>query len=104
MHLAKLLRRQNRALGRGLSRHGRNLFQLKSRHKHGRRRDASPPINFPTSAKELYSWSEGNVQNHFRGAAVKLLWKSEDRTFAEVLAIGGAPDGDVQGLLFNLGG
>ena len=52
--------------------------------------------------QEPYLCAQRNVQYHFCRTAIKLLWKSEKRGFAESLAIGGAPEGDVEGLLFKL--
>jgi len=72
--------------------------------KAGRGRAAAPAIEFPAGAKEFYFGPKGDIENHFGGAAIKLLRDFEQGTLAEILAVGGAPDGNVEGFLFDLFG
>jgi hypothetical protein len=83
-------------------RHGRNLLQLKARHKHRRGSHAAPAVHFPLGAEELYLRAQGDVQYHFCGATIELLGNLEKRLPAKVLAIGRAPDGYVERFLLEL--
>ena len=96
------MRGKNRAFGRGVSRHWRNFFQLQAGHEHGRGRDATPAVEFPTGSKEFDLRAEGDVENHLGGAAIELLRELKKRALAEILAVGGTPEGDVEGLLLDL--
>lgn len=90
------------ALGSGVPRHRRDFFELQASDESRSGRDTTPAVEFPARAEEFNFGTQGNVENHFSGATVELLWKPEDRTFAEAVAIRGAPDGDVKGFLLDL--
>jgi len=75
---------------------------LQTGKEHGCRRDAAPAIEFPARAKEFNFLSQGDVENHLGDAAIELLRELEKRALGEVLAVGGAPDGDVEGFLLDL--
>jgi len=90
------------ALGGGVARHGGNFFELQTCDEAGRGGDAAPAIEFPAGAEEFDFGAKRDVENHFGGAAIKLLRDFKERTLAEVLIVGGAPDGDVEGFLFDL--
>jgi len=67
-------------------------------------RDAAPAIQVPAGAKVFDIEAKRDVENHFGGAVVELLGEFEEREFAKVLAIGRAPDGNVEGFLLDLVG
>src|SRR5208283_1039610 len=92
----------NRALGRGILRHRRNFSQGQSSHKHGRGGDASPAIEFPSSAEKTHFGAQGKIEYHFGSAAIELLRNFQIRFLAEVLAIRGTPNRNFEGLLLNL--
>jgi len=71
------LRGENRALGWGVPRHRRNLFELQAGNEHGCWRDAAPAIKLPARAKEFDLRAQGDVENHLGGAAVELLRELE---------------------------
>src|SRR5713101_7454006 len=96
------LRGEHRAFGRGVARHRRNLFELQGSYEHGCGRDSTPAVELPAGAKEFDFRAHGDVENHLGGATIELLRELEERTLTELLAIGGAPDGDVEGLLLDL--
>jgi hypothetical protein len=75
---------------------------LQADNESGSRGDAAPAVEFPTGTEEFDFGAERNVENHFGGAAIELLRDFEQGALAEVLAVGGAPDGDVEGFLFDL--
>ncbi len=68
------------------------------------RSDAAPAIEVPAGAEVFDFRTERNVEDHFGDAAIELLGKFQERELAEFLAIGRAPDGDVEGFLFELFG
>ena len=72
--------------------------------KHGRWRDAAPAVEFPAGAEEFNFRAQGNVENHLGGPTIELLRELQQRALAEILAVGGAPDGDVEGFLLDLFG
>ena len=82
--------------------HGRNLFESQFDDEHGRWGDTTPTVHVHFGLQEPYLRSQRNVQNHFRGAAIELLWNSKERSFGEVLPIGRAPEGDIEGFLLEL--
>jgi hypothetical protein len=93
-----------RALGWGVSRHWRDLFQLQACNEHGRGRNAPPAVEFPTGPKEFDLRAQGDVEDHLGGATIELLGELQERAFAESPAVGGAPDGDFEGFLLDLFG
>ena len=96
------MRGKNRAFGRGVSRHWRNFFQLQAGHEHWRWRNAAPAVELPAGTKEFDFRAEGDVEDHLGGAAIELLRELKKRALAEILAVGGTPEGDVEGLLLDL--
>jgi len=90
------------ALGGGVARHGRNFLQLQAGDETGRGGDAAPAVELPASAQEFDFGSERDVENHLGDTAIELLWESEKRAPAKLFAVSGAPDGDVEGFLFDL--
>src|SRR5258705_11642745 len=96
------MRGKKRAFGRGVSGHRRDFFKFKAGHKHGRGRDATPAVELPARAEEFDFRTEGDVEDHLGGAAIELLRELEKRALAEILAVGGTPEGDVEGLLLDL--
>ena len=95
---------ENRAPGGGVAGHRWDLFKLKAGDKHWCWSDPAPAVEFPAGTQEFEFGAQGDVENHFRGAGIKLLREFQEGAFAEVLAVGGAPDGDVEGFLLNLVG
>ena len=75
---------------------------MQAGHEHGRWRDSAPPVEFPAGAQESDFGSKGDVEDHLGGAAIELLREFEEWALAEILAVGGAPDGDVEGFLLDL--
>lgn len=67
-----------------------------------RRGDAAPAVEFPASTEELDFGAEGDIEDQLRGAKIKLLGKFKQRLPAKILAVGGAPDGHIEGFLFDL--
>jgi len=96
------LRGGRRALRWGVPRHWRNLLQLQACHKHGQRRDSAPAVEYPARAKEFDLRAQGDVENHFCGAAIELLRELEERALAELLGVRGTPDGNIEGFLLDL--
>src|SRR6266436_3325718 len=96
------MRGKNRAFGRGVSRHWGNFLQLQAGHEHWRWRNAAPAVELPMGAKEFDLRAEGDVEDHLGGAAIELLRELKKRALAEILAVGGTPEGDVEGLLLDL--
>ncbi len=102
--ILRLARGEDGALGGGVARHGRDFLEVEAGDEHGRRSDASPAIQLRLSAEEFHFRTKREVENDLGGAAIKLLRQLQERLFAEVLAVGGTPDGDVEGFLFDLVG
>ena len=90
------------ALGGGVARHRRNFFELEAGYKAWRGRAASPAVEFPMGTQEFDLGVKRHVKDHFCGASVELLREFQEREFAERLAVGRAPDGDVKGFLLDL--
>src|SRR6266436_5072646 len=96
------MRGKNRAFGRGVSRHWGNFLQLQAGHEHWRWRNAAPAVELPMGAKEFDLRAEGDVEDHLGGTAIELPRELKKRALAEILAVGGTPEGDVEGLLLDL--
>lgn len=94
--------REDGAAGGGVSGHGGNFFELESGHETWGGRDTAPAVEVPTGAEVVDLGAQRDVEDHFSGAVIELLRKSQDRELAEFLAVGRAPDGNVEGFLFDL--
>ena len=75
---------------------------MQAGHEHWRWRNAAPAVELPARAEEFDLRAEGDVENHLGGAAIELLRELKKRALAEILAVGGTPEGDVEGLLLDL--
>ncbi len=96
--------RENGALGRGVARHGRDFFQIEAGDEHGSGGNAAPAIQFALGTDEFDFCAQGEVENNLGGATIELLRELQEWLFAEVLSVGGTPDGDVERFLFDLVG
>jgi hypothetical protein len=86
----------------GLANERGNFFEAQADDEHWMRRDAAPAHQVPMRADEIDFGPRGEIENLARIAAIETLRYFQDGLLAEVLPIGRAPDGHVNGFLFNL--
>src|SRR5258708_39693663 len=86
----------------GLAGHGRNLLKFQVGYKHRGRRYPAPAVQFPTSTNEFVLWTQREIEDHLRRAAVELLRQLEKRLLRPGLSVSRTPDRHIERFLFNL--
>ena len=81
---------------------GRNFIEAQANDEHGMRRYPAPAGEIPTGANEFHLGRVGKLEDLLYGALIKALGNFQEGMGTEILAVGGAPDGNVESFLFNL--
>jgi len=95
---------EDAALGGRVAGHGRDFVEVEAGDEHGIGGDAAPAVQLAFGTDEFHFLAKSEVENDFGCAAIKLLRELQERLFAEILIVGGTPDGDVERFLLDLVG